>query len=72
MVDFFVGDPFFAEERPGYLLISERVLPALLEAGIIQGQIDQMMFANPRRFSFNGRGDALREAAAVEPLVTAD
>jgi hypothetical protein len=26
------GDPFFANERPGYLLISNRVVPALLQA----------------------------------------
>ena len=45
-----VGNPFFADEKPDYLLISEKVLPALLEAGVTQEQIDQMMVANPRRF----------------------
>ncbi len=49
-MDFMVGDPFFADERPDYLLISNRVVPALLEAGVAQEQIDQMMVENPRRF----------------------
>jgi Phosphotriesterase family len=42
-VDFFVGNPFFANEKQDYLLISEQVLPALLEGGVTQEQIDQMM-----------------------------
>jgi phosphotriesterase-related protein len=54
--DFMVGDPFFADEKPDYLLISNQVLPALREAGVTQGQIDQMMVVNPRRFF--SRGDA--------------
>ena len=49
-LDFFVGNPFFADEKPDYLLISEQVLPALLEAGVTQEQIDQMMVANPVAF----------------------
>ncbi len=49
-LDFFVGNPFFANEKPDYLLISEQVLPALLEAGVTQEQIDQMMIANPVAF----------------------
>ncbi|MGZ4180181.1 MAG: phosphotriesterase family protein [Solirubrobacteraceae bacterium] len=49
-MDFMVGDPFFADERPDYLLISNRVVPALLEAGVAQEQIDQMMVENPKRF----------------------
>jgi phosphotriesterase-related protein len=48
--DFMVGDPFFADEKPDYLLISRRVLPALREAGVSAGMIDQMMVENPRRF----------------------
>jgi phosphotriesterase-related protein len=48
--DFMVGNPAFAGEKPDYLLISHRVLPALLEAGTSQRQIDQMMVENPRRF----------------------
>ena len=49
-LDFFVGNPVFADEKPDYLLISEQVLPALLEAGVTQEQIDQMMVANPVGF----------------------
>ena len=49
-MDFMTGDPFFADERPDYLLISNRVVPALLEAGVTQEQIDQMMVENPKRF----------------------
>ena len=52
--DFMVGNPFFAEEKPDYLLISNSVLPSLLQAGITQGQIDQMMVHNPRRFFGGG------------------
>jgi phosphotriesterase-related protein len=49
-MDFMTGDPFFADERPDYLLISNRVVPALLDAGVTQEQIDQMMVENPKRF----------------------
>ena len=49
-LDFFVGNPFFAEEKPDYLLISNRVLPALRQEGVTQAQIDEMMIENPRRF----------------------
>jgi phosphotriesterase-related protein len=49
-MDFMTGDPFFANERPDYLLISNRVVPALLQAGVTQEQIDQMMVENPKRF----------------------
>jgi phosphotriesterase-related protein len=48
--DFMIGDPSFADEKPDYLLISKTVLPALLEAGVTQEQIDQMMVANPKSF----------------------
>jgi predicted metal-dependent phosphotriesterase family hydrolase len=44
------GNPFFAGEEADYLLISRTVVPALLEAGLAQGDIDQMMVDNPRRF----------------------
>ena len=49
-MDFMTGDPFFADERPDYLLISNRVVPALLQDGVTQEQIDQMMVENPKRF----------------------
>jgi phosphotriesterase-related protein len=49
-LDFFVGNPAFANEKPDYLLITNRVLPALLEEGVTQEQIDQMMVANPVAF----------------------
>ena len=53
-MDFMTGDPFFADERPDYLLISNRVVPALLHAGVSQEQIDQMMVENPKRFFGGG------------------
>jgi phosphotriesterase-related protein len=49
-IDFMVGDPAFAEERPDYLHISTKVLPALRSAGVTDDQIDEMMIVNPRRF----------------------
>jgi phosphotriesterase-related protein len=49
-MDFMVGDPNFADEKPTYLHISATVLPALLDAGVSQEQIDQMLVANPRDF----------------------
>ncbi|HEY7629617.1 MAG TPA: hypothetical protein VH817_02890 [Thermoleophilaceae bacterium] len=48
--DFMVGDPAFADENPDYLLISNQVLPALLQNGVTQEQIDQMLVGNPARF----------------------
>ena len=48
--DFMVGDPNFADEKPGYLHISQHILPALLEAGVTEAQIDEMMIANPASF----------------------
>jgi phosphotriesterase-related protein len=48
--DFMVGDPNFADERPDYLHISKNVLPVLLEQGVTQAQIDEMMVENPRRY----------------------
>ena len=43
--DFMVGDPNFADEKPDYLHIWRTVLPALLEAGVTQAQIDEMTTA---------------------------
>ena len=48
--DFMLGNPFFAEEHADYLHISTKILPALLEEGVTQAQIDQMLVENPRRF----------------------
>lgn len=48
--DFMVENPPFADEKPDYLHISEQILPALLERGVTQEQIDQMLIENPRRF----------------------
>jgi phosphotriesterase-related protein len=53
-MDFMVGDPNFAEERPSYLHISSQVLPVLLERGVTQPQIDQMLVENPRRVFATG------------------
>jgi phosphotriesterase-related protein len=49
-LDFMIGDPAFANEKPDYLLITNQVLPALREQGVTQAQIDEMMIANPARF----------------------
>jgi phosphotriesterase-related protein len=48
--DFMTGDPFFADEKPDYLLISREVLPALRDEGVTEQQIDQMLVGNARRF----------------------
>ena len=56
-LDFFTGNPFFANEKPDYLLISTKVLPALLAGGVTQDQIDQMMVSNPVQF-FGGGASA--------------
>lgn len=48
--DFMVGDPNFADERPDYLHISNAILPVLLDEGVTQEQIDELMIENPRRF----------------------
>jgi phosphotriesterase-related protein len=48
--DFMLGNPFFAEEHADYLHISTKIVPALLEEGVTQAQIDQMLVQNPRRF----------------------
>jgi phosphotriesterase-related protein len=49
-IDFFTGDEKFAGEEPDYLLISRTVLPALLEAGVTQEQIDTMLIDNAIRY----------------------
>jgi phosphotriesterase-related protein len=45
-----VGNPLFADEVLDYCHISRTILPALLEAGVTQAQIDGMLVENPRRF----------------------
>jgi phosphotriesterase-related protein len=47
--DFMLGDPSFAEAQTDFLHISNVILPALLDAGVTQAQIDQMMIENPRK-----------------------
>jgi phosphotriesterase-related protein len=49
-MDFMVGDPNFAGERPDYLHIPPKVLPALREHGVTEAQIDELTIDNPRRF----------------------
>jgi phosphotriesterase-related protein len=49
-IDFMVGDPAFAHERPDYLHISTKILPALRQSRVTDEQIDELMIANPRRF----------------------
>jgi phosphotriesterase-related protein len=48
--DFMIGNPFFANEKPDYLHISTRILPALREQGVTEEQIDRMLVQNPQRF----------------------
>jgi phosphotriesterase-related protein len=48
--DFMFRNPIFAGETPDYLHISQKIIPALLAAGVPQEQIDQMLIGNPRRF----------------------
>ena len=48
--DFMFGNPYFADEHADYLHISTKILPALLDAGVTQEQIDQMLVENPQRF----------------------
>ena len=49
-IDFMFADPTFANEKPDYLHISTKILPALHERGVTDEQIDGMMIENPRRF----------------------
>ena len=53
-MDFMVGDPNFAEERPSYLHISSKILPVLLERGVTRQQIDELLVDNPRRIFASG------------------
>jgi phosphotriesterase-related protein len=48
--DFMAANPAFADEDPSYVHISQRILPALRDAGVTQAQLDQMLIDNPRRF----------------------
>ncbi len=48
--DFMIDNPPFADERPDYLHFSTRIVPQLIDAGVTQAQIDQMLIENPRRF----------------------
>ena len=48
--DFMFENPYFADEHADYLHISTKILPALLDAGVTQAQIDQMLVENPQRF----------------------
>jgi phosphotriesterase-related protein len=48
--DFMSHNPFFVDEHPDYLHLSTKVLPMLLERGVTQAQIDEMLVANPQRF----------------------
>jgi phosphotriesterase-related protein len=48
--DFMQHNPPFAGAAPNYTHIHREVLPKLLEAGVTQEQIDEMLVANARRF----------------------
>ena len=48
--DFMRHNPPFANEVPDYLHISRTILPALLERGVTQAQIDELLIENPQRF----------------------
>ena len=48
--DFMFHNPFFADEKPDYLHISRKIVPALLAVGVTGAQIDEMLVDNPRRF----------------------
>ena len=47
--DFFQHNPPFADERPSYTHIHREILPKLLERGVTQEQIDEMLITNARR-----------------------
>jgi len=48
--DFMIDNPPFADERPDYLHFSQTIVPQLIDAGVSQAQIDQMLIENPRAF----------------------
>jgi phosphotriesterase-related protein len=49
-LDFPIGDEQWSGLLIGYMHIPTVILPALLEAGVTQEQIDEMMMENPKRF----------------------
>jgi phosphotriesterase-related protein len=59
--DFMVGNPIFANERPDYLHISQKILPVLRERGVTEEEIDTMLIENPRAYF----GQAVLRAPAV-------
>ena len=68
--DFMFGNPYFADEHADYLHISTKILPALLEAGVTQQQIDQMLVGNVQTFFVVPSGHAPCRApdVALQPL----
>jgi phosphotriesterase-related protein len=48
-------NPVFADEVLSYLHISDTILPTLIERGVTQQQIEQMLIDNPRRYFENGQ-----------------
>lgn len=50
--DFMFENPYFVDEigQADYLHLSTKVFPVLLERGVTQAQIDEMLVANPQRF----------------------
>jgi phosphotriesterase-related protein len=48
--DFMQHNPPFVNERPDYLHIEREVLPKLLERGVTQAQIDELLIENAKRF----------------------
>jgi phosphotriesterase-related protein len=61
--DFMTGDPFFADAKPDYLLISRTVVPQLLAAGATERDIDRLLVDNPRRFFAGAEAEAARAPA---------
>ena len=60
-----IGNPFFADEKPDYLLLTHMVLPELLQGGVTQEQIDQMMVANPVAFFGGSASLAMHPASRL-------
>ncbi|MGZ8716791.1 MAG: phosphotriesterase family protein [Gaiellaceae bacterium] len=48
--DFMFGNPFFVDEKPDYLHISTTIVPALVDVGVTQEQIDRMLVDNAQRY----------------------
>jgi phosphotriesterase-related protein len=48
--DFMQHNPPFANERPDYLHIEREVLPKLRERGVTEGQLDELLVENAKRF----------------------